>query len=468
MKRSHNLWRTGIFNVIFQVLFLLVLYTIGRDLPIRLSGWQQILFDLVIVFIPCAVWSFFFYLQDRVEPEPTQYVLASILVGMALAQLIGIPLERTVVRVDTWLYTSTRSLILGSIFFVGTLHSALFYLGIRYGFYPSREFDEPVDGVVYGAFIGSGYAAVKSFAYLFAHGGMTLFAVAYTATTNILIYASIASLLGLFVAKAKFGKKPRQAYFLVGMALSILLVALHQNLSDSILIRGLENGYFHSFLFTLVFACAILGVVCLEMRRLTARPALQPERHGDFRPDWLVLAMVAVCFAIGAVTRANALSGTAFRSDQYPLAFYYPHSLVSSASARFIHILDDNIFAMEKLGAKSDFKSQYSLAVRSGAADLDGMDPFAFISGSLQPLSVVAREKISLGGTSGVRLKYSYMRPSQGNWVPEQVLVFTDIVPRGSRTYIFSFQASRQSFDEDLPLYSAILQSVTWYGREAP
>jgi len=462
MKRSHNLWKTGIFNVIFQVLFLVVLYIIGRDVSIPLSGWQQILFDLVIVSIPCAIWSFFFYLQDRMEPEPTQYVLVSILVGMALAKLIGIPLERTVVRVDTWLYTSTRSLILGSIFFVGTLHSALFYLGIRYGFYPSREFDEPVDGVVYGAFIGSGYAAVKSFTYLFAHSGMTLFAMAYTATTNILIYASIAALVGLFVGKAKFGKKPRQVYFVVGLVLSVLLVALYQYLTDFVLIQGLENGYLLSFILTLVFACAILSVVTIEMRRLTARPVPQPERHGDLRPDWLIFIVVAACFAVGAMTRATALRGAEFHSNQYKLAFYYPHSLVPSASEKFIRILDDSIFAVEKMGSKGEFKSQYALAARAGAADLDGLDPFAFIAGSLQPLSVIAKEKISVGGASGVRLKYSYMRPPQGKWCPEQVLVFADIVPRGSLTYIFSFQASRQSFDEDLAAYNAILRSVTW------
>jgi hypothetical protein len=117
---------------------------------------------------------------------------------------------------------------------------------------------------------------------------------------------------------------------------------------------------------------------------------------------------------------------------------------------------------VEKLGAKGEFKSQYTLAVRAGTAGLAGLDPFAFIANSLQPLSVVAREKISVGEASGVRLKYSYMRPPQGKWCPEQVLVFTDIIPRGGLTYIFSFQASRQNFDEDLSLYSAILRFVTW------
>jgi len=462
MKRTHTLWKTGIFNILFQVLFLAVLYLAGRDVAPNLSGTREILFDVGIVLIPCAVWCFFFYLQDRVEPEPTQYVLVSVFVGMALARVIGIPIERNLGRVDTWLYTSTGSLILGSVFFVGTLHSALFYLGIRYGFYPAREFDEPVDGVAYGAFIGSGYAAAQSITYLLAHRGMTLFAVGYIATTNVLIYASIAALVGLFVGKAKFGRKPRQLYFIAGFVLSSLLGGLYQYLTDFVLVRGDGSGFLLSFVLTLVFACVILAVVCAEMRKLTSEPVPQPNQHGNLRPDWLVLAVIVLFFAVGGITRANARGGAEFRSEKYKIAFHYPHTLMPSSSEKFIRILDDSIFAEEKLGASGDFKSQFALAVRTGGVNLDALDPLAYIAAADQPLSTIQKEKITVGGLPGLRLQYSYLHSPRGKWSPELILACIDVVPKDGRTYIFSFRASRQSLDTDMPKYEAILSSVSW------
>jgi RsiW-degrading membrane proteinase PrsW (M82 family) len=462
MKRSHTLWKTGIFNILFQVLFLVVLYLAGRNVAMNLSGTREILFDVVIVLIPCSVWSFFFYLQDRVEPEPTQYVLASIFVGMALARLIGIPIEGDIGRVDTWLYTSTRSLILGSVFFVGTLHSALFYVGIRYGFYPSREFDEPVDGTVYGAFIGSGYAAVQSITYLLSHKGMTLFAIAYTATTNILIYASIAALIGLFVGKAKFGRRPPQLCLVAGFVLSSLLAGLYQYLTDFVLVRGSESGFFLSFILTLVFACVILVAVTAEMRKLTSEPVPQTQQHGNLRPDWLVFAVIGLFFAAGGMTRADARKGVEFRSEKYKVAFHYPHTLMPSSSGDFIRILDDNIFAEEKLGMPGDYKSQFALAVRTGGANLDALDPLSYIPAADRPLSTIQKEKTMAGGLPGLRLQYSRLHSPPGKWCPEIVIVCTDVVPKDGRTYIFSLRVSRQSYDADMPKYEALLRSVVW------
>ena len=58
---------------------------------------------------------------------------------------------------------------------------------IRLGFYPSSEFDEPVDGMVYGAFAGSGFAALTSLAYLIGRVDFTVFGIGYTASTQILM-----------------------------------------------------------------------------------------------------------------------------------------------------------------------------------------------------------------------------------------------------------------------------------------
>jgi len=465
MTHARALWKAGSLNLVFQGAFLAVLYLAGRDLPMTLAGWPQVLADMAIVAVPCVVWTVFFYLQDRVEPEPVPYVLAAVFVGMALASLVGLPVERTVVQVDGWLHTSRLTLFLGALFVVGTLHSALLYLGIRYGFYPLREFDEPVDGVVYGAFIGAGYAAVISYAYLCTHPGMTLFAAGYTASTNILIYASIASLVGFFVGKAKYSSRWPQRYFVLGLLLAVALVGLYHFLTDFVLVGGHEGGFALSFGLTLLFAGVILAIVYVEMRRLTSRPVPQAGPTAGLRPDWMVFAAIVLLAVVGGRVRADALRGTEYRNTRYGVSLSYPRAFVHATSERFIRLVDDNVLGVEDLGAPGQVKSQYALTVRGTATNLEALILTDFVIGGVQPLSVIGKEPITLAGAPGVRLKYSCVQPFEGRWDPELVLVYADIVPRAGRTFIFSYKAGRQGFDIGLPAYEAMLHSVAWDGN---
>jgi hypothetical protein len=55
MKRSQILWKTGIFNILVQIAFLAVFYVTGRDVTVNLWGARELLFDVGIVLIPCAI-----------------------------------------------------------------------------------------------------------------------------------------------------------------------------------------------------------------------------------------------------------------------------------------------------------------------------------------------------------------------------------------------------------------------------
>jgi hypothetical protein len=158
----------------------------------------------------------------------------------------------------------------------------------------------------------------------------------------------------------------------------------------------------------------------------------------------------------------QALKGAEYRSEKYGLTFFYPHSMVTSTSQKFIRLMDENIFGVESLGAQGRFKTQVGLAVRAQRAGLDDLDPMSYIPGGAQPLAIIRKEPIMVGGAAALRLKYSVMSQSEGSWYPELVLVYTDIVPKDERTFIFSFHAARPNFESDVPVYSALLNSVIW------
>ena len=217
MTRNQNFSRTGILNILFQVVYLVLLYFFGNKTLPDLSPVMGTCVRLLIVFVPCGLWTLFFYLQDRIEPEPTRYVTAAFIAGMAGASLFILPAFNIVFNLNEWIHESFMMLSVGSVFIVGAMVSSFFYGVIRYGFYPSREFDEPVDGMVYGAFIGAGFAAIDSLRYLSAHADYTLFAMGYNAASNVIVYASVGSLVGYFVGKGKFADKPSLSFSFTGI-----------------------------------------------------------------------------------------------------------------------------------------------------------------------------------------------------------------------------------------------------------
>jgi len=468
MKRHQNLWKTGLLNIVFQVMFLVVLFLFGRDVTLAARGLLQTAAGLVLVFVPCLIWTFFFYWQDRIEPEPTHYVIVALLVGMALASLFGLPLENRIFKVDAWIYTGggATTLILGSIFVIGVISSFLFYLGIRYGFFPSKEFDEPVDGMVYGAFIGSGYAAVSSLAYLLAIRKMTLFAIGFTTTTNVLMYASTAALVGYFVGQAKFGKKPVQSYFIFGTLIGALLLGLYNILTSFIFSQGEESGFWLAFLLSLLLSVAVLVFVYTRMRVLTEHDLHRATKRGNIKADWWVYALFVVMIAVGVGTKMAAERGKTFFNEQYRLSFNYPTSfmpMLSNTKLKFgaSALFDDVIFAYENPASVSKFKGQYTVTVKKEPLNLDVFEPSKYL-GKVEPLSVVAKEKVEIGSVAGWRLKYAYLLKDESveRWRPKVILVVTDVIPVRDKTFVFALHS--EDFEGDMQVYNTLLQSVQW------
>ena len=196
MAKLQYLMRAGVGNLAAQAAILTALFYLGRETAIDIEGPFGLLVLLLLVLVPSIIWTSFFYLQDLRNPEPTRYVIVAFFAGMAAAALVAIPVETYLLEVSDWLHKSPLFLAGASFVVIGGLAALVFYFVLRHGFLASTEFDQPADGFVYGAFVGSGFALTKSLFYLFHHPDFTLFGMGYTAATNVLLYAGVASLMG--------------------------------------------------------------------------------------------------------------------------------------------------------------------------------------------------------------------------------------------------------------------------------
>ncbi len=128
--------------------------------------------------------------------------------GALLASAVGIPLVDNIFHVSKWIYTDTAATILGSILVVGFIQEFLKYAAVRYSVYPSAEFDEATDGVIYATAAGLGYATVLNIQFVIANGGVALGSSVIRMVVVALAQASFAGITGYFLGRAKFEHKP--------------------------------------------------------------------------------------------------------------------------------------------------------------------------------------------------------------------------------------------------------------------
>jgi len=107
---------------------------------------------------PAAFWLWYFYNKDRYEPEPLSWIL--------MVYIFGI-----VVTIPVAFIEGTLSIIIPEFFIVvlvaPIVEEAGKYLVVKKTVWESLEFDEPVDGIIYAAAAGLGFATLENVIYVF-------------------------------------------------------------------------------------------------------------------------------------------------------------------------------------------------------------------------------------------------------------------------------------------------------------
>jgi RsiW-degrading membrane proteinase PrsW (M82 family) len=202
-ERPHT-WRLSFLLVLGLVTFVGLVYLLDLLLHPALTGTPLILAGVLLALVPAFLWMVFFYLQDRIEPEPKSYILGVFLLGALLASAVGIPVVEDLFHVSKWIYTDTATTLLGSILVVGFIQEFLKYAAVRYSVYSSAEFDEATDGVIYATAAGLGYATVLNLQFVIANGGVALGSSVIRMVVVALAQASFAGITGYFRARARF------------------------------------------------------------------------------------------------------------------------------------------------------------------------------------------------------------------------------------------------------------------------
>ncbi len=136
------------------------------------------------------------------RPEPPRVVLTAVAFG-ALAALIVGAVETALTEIPV-----SASPLLGTIetsfFFVAIPEETAKIIVIAWIALRSRDFDEPMDGVVYGTAVGLGFAALENIFYLAGDADWALLAIMRGLLT-VPFHGALGAIAGAYIAMARFG-----------------------------------------------------------------------------------------------------------------------------------------------------------------------------------------------------------------------------------------------------------------------
>ena len=265
-----GVWLAMLFLIVGLALFVTAVFFAAPAVRDSLQGPALVLAGLLLALVPAAVWLVVFYLQDRVEPEPKQYVLGVFLLGVLLAAAIGQPLIQNFFQVNEWASGSLALRLLAGICIIGITQEFLKYAAVRYSVFRSAEFDERIDGIIYGAAAGLGYATFLNVQYVVSNGGVDLAIGAVRIAVVALAEASFAGVTGYFLGRAKF--ENRGPFWLpVGLFLAAVLNGVVNTLLSEINRSGLRPTPLNGLALAAVVA-AVTFIILFGVLRRGSRP----------------------------------------------------------------------------------------------------------------------------------------------------------------------------------------------------
>ncbi|MBI2475660.1 MAG: PrsW family intramembrane metalloprotease [Candidatus Taylorbacteria bacterium] len=187
----------------------------------NLPSPETIFFALAGGVLPALLWLWFWLQEDRLHPEPRGMIIRTFIAGMVAVPLV-LPLEQ--------LAEKRYALYSVIVVFLWACAEEIFKWGAAYfAALDTKEYDEPIDAVIYLLTAALGFAAMENSLFLVTSITKTSFVTSFV-TGNLrfigatLLHVLSSGVVGLFLGLSFYkGRLAKKLYCLFGLALAILL-----------------------------------------------------------------------------------------------------------------------------------------------------------------------------------------------------------------------------------------------------
>lgn len=458
------------------LLFVAAVAMISNAVQPRLSGNALIGTGIVLALVPAALWLWMFYREDRFEPEPRQFVIGIFMLGALLSYAVGQPLIRTVFRIQDWTGTSLVTALLGSILVGGFIQQFLLYAAVRYTVFSSSEFDQRIDGIIYGAAAGLGYATMANIQYVVDSGGVQLGVGAMEIAIEALSLASLGGVTGYFLARAKFDKMG-PLWLPIGMIIAAALNGVVDLTLAQAPLAGEGFGYhaWYGLTAAVIIAGATFAVLFRLLQRENAAGAATAKSEPSSldrvlvgkgkseEPEWVVWLVVAIGLLAGGLFGTYVLGQTkTTASGKNSVTFPASWSLTTEPGA---------ILSVYDLEGGGVFGTRVSVRVKPKAALYPEEGSLYDAAANwavdrekeLSGFRLLGIEPTRIQGRDAASIEYAYLLDSPASasgMMPALMHAVDTITISGDQIYGLSFAAESHAYDRVRSLSDQII--ATW------
>ena len=180
-------------------------------------------FSILLAVAPAIVLVVYYYRQDNKRPEPKRLILRIFALGI-LSIIPSVFLEIIITSLSSLLAVYPVIHAAFQAFIVAALVEELMkFLVIRYFAFPRAEFDEVLDGIIYGVVASLGFACLENIVYVIGGGFQTALIRAFT---SVPLHAFASGLMGFYIGKARFAKSKSERNKLMTRGL-LIAVMIH-------------------------------------------------------------------------------------------------------------------------------------------------------------------------------------------------------------------------------------------------
>jgi hypothetical protein len=303
---------------------------------------------------------------------------------------------------------------------------------------------------------------------LYSQPEFTLFTIAYIATTNILIYSGIGSIIGYAIGSAKFKRKNIEKASFIGVIVGIVVLGTYHLLSEFIFLSGSNHAFWLSFFLTMIYSLLILLFCCRKMRKLTEKNL---HAHVTVTPkfDLRLSVLMVILLAAAGIIASKGLQGKKFLSTKYGISFYYPYSLSSFSftgisNSPLLLTRETEILFAGGMGTPPSFSFSAAVHKNNTQSNDAYRDLLQYVEVTDTTSFMV--NDITIGEKKGKRIAYSYMNKPLGieSEFPVLIKVYTDVISLDQHTFVFTYKANAENFNAGLTRYAKILESIKWKG----
>lgn len=174
--------------------------------------------NLLFAIFPPLLIAYYVYQKDKYEKEPKSLIIKSFLFGC-----VGVIPALFLEIFAKGMFTS---LFLYVFFGIALVEEGVKYFFLKKYLFKKADFNEPMDGIVYGVMISLGFATVENIAYVLNNEGQEIQVAIMRMFTAIPLHAVCGVILGYFVGLAKFSDNSRSSLY-KGLFLATLIHGLY-------------------------------------------------------------------------------------------------------------------------------------------------------------------------------------------------------------------------------------------------